>query len=66
MGRILGAILCPDTEEIECSIFSTYNLCTTVPNEELTAQPTSVYYLCIDDKEYLTISLVSTYSLTVV
>jgi len=62
MGRVVGAVLCPDDEEIECSLFSAYNVCSTIPFEELTAQLSSAYSVCIDDKEYLTASLDSTYS----
>ena len=50
---------------IAAIISSVYNLCSSVPFEELTVQPSSTYFLCIEQKEFLTVSPTSEYSLTV-
>jgi len=65
MGRTPGKVPCPKPVSIECSIFSTYSLCSTIPFEELTVQPTSAYIVCVEQEEYLTVSPASTYSLAV-
>jgi len=58
------AMYCPGARYIVCRIFCTYNLCSSIPNEELTAQLTSTYFLCIEQKEYLVASLASVYDLS--
>jgi len=57
------AMYCPALY-IVCRLFSAYNLCSSVPNENiLVSNLTSTYFLCIEQKEYLTSSFESTYSL---
>jgi len=56
---------CPNgARYIVCSIFSTYNLCSSIPIEEIITQLTSTYFLCIGQKEYLIASLTSVYDLS--
>ena len=64
MGRTLAKVIIDEWRKA-VNIFSTYNLCSTIPFEELTAQPTSAYFLCIAQKEYLTVSPTSVYTLAV-
>jgi len=46
------------------NIFSDYNLCSSLPFEELTVSLESAYNLCIPGKEYLTASPISVYDLS--
>lgn len=64
MRRPSVGALCPKPRYLECRIFSTYSLCSTIPFEELVAQPTSAYNLCIPQKEYLTAIPTSDYDLS--
>ena len=46
------------------TLYSVYNLCSTVPDEKMNAQPDSAYNLCNDQKKYLTSEVASAYNLS--